>query len=101
MRLELSGELKIAYDWIVYFQETEGRGTTVRELYVGTGLCDFFEEQVQTSVARDLRLLGLFEIERVLERFVEIDDDPSAALFDPDVAGLGYRVAHLADWNRV
>lgn len=38
MRLELSGELKIVYDWIVYFHVEHGRGTTVRELYRGTGV---------------------------------------------------------------
>lgn len=57
VRLELSGELKIAYDWIVYFQETEGRGTTVRELHVGTGI-----QTGTTSIyCRALVDLGLVE----------------------------------------
>ena len=55
MRLELSGELKIAYDWIVYFLETEGRGTTVRELYVGTGI----SSGTASILARCLQDLGL------------------------------------------
>ena len=57
MRLELRGNLKIAYDWIVYFQETEGRGTTVRELYVGTGL----QTGTASIYCRALVDLGLVE----------------------------------------
>ncbi len=57
MKLELAGNLKTLYDSIVKFHVKHGYGTTLRQLYVETGI----PSGITSVLTRALADLGLVE----------------------------------------
>ena len=63
MRLELTGELKRVYDWLVEFHNLYGRGATCREMGVG-GIASSGTATIYTRVLEDLGLVNRNDVKK-------------------------------------
>lgn len=90
MRLQLTGEIKRVYDWIVAFHVKHGRGTSMREMHTG-GICSTGTSTIYTRALEELGLVVRNSVKRPTG-YQALEVVPTAAKpYDEDetLAGTG------------